>query len=115
LSSYDFDQNEQVLCMTSVNLESPSVASGFRDFIAVGTGFDFAEDRACRGNVRTLKSPKLYFANVHVAVHLRGSRSCICSWQVGRLEIEDENERSCSEPRQCGGSDQRLFTQLEWT
>jgi cleavage and polyadenylation specificity factor subunit 1 len=40
--------------MTSVNLESPSVPSGYRDFIAVGTGFDFAEDRACRGNVRVI-------------------------------------------------------------
>lgn len=38
--------------MESVTLESPSQLSGFRDFIAVGTGFDFAEDRATRGNVR---------------------------------------------------------------
>jgi cleavage and polyadenylation specificity factor subunit 1 len=37
--------------MQSVNLESASSPSGFRDFIAVGTGFDFAEDRATRGNV----------------------------------------------------------------
>ena len=51
LPSYDFDQNEQVLCMESVSLESPSTADGLRDFIAVGTGFDFAEDRASRGNV----------------------------------------------------------------
>ncbi|ORY33060.1 cleavage and polyadenylation specific protein [Naematelia encephala] len=51
IDGYDFDQNEQVLCMESVTLESPSQPSGFRDFIAVGTGFDFAEDRATRGNV----------------------------------------------------------------
>ena len=54
IDGYDFDQNEQVLCMESVNLESPSTSEGFRDFIAVGTGFDFAEDRASRGNVRPL-------------------------------------------------------------
>ena len=40
--------------MESVSLESPSTADGFRDFIAVGTGFDFAEDRASRGNVSDL-------------------------------------------------------------
>jgi cleavage and polyadenylation specificity factor subunit 1 len=39
--------------MQSVNLESSSSDSGYRDFIAVGTGFDFAEDRATRGNVST--------------------------------------------------------------
>ena len=38
--------------MESVSLESPSTPGGFRDFIALGTGFDFAEDRASRGNVR---------------------------------------------------------------
>ncbi len=51
IDGYDLDQNEQVLCMESVSLESPSTPSGFRDYIAVGTGFDFAEDRASRGNV----------------------------------------------------------------
>lgn len=51
IDGYDFDQNEQVLVMQSVTLESQSDPSGYRDFIAVGTGFDFAEDRATRGNV----------------------------------------------------------------
>ena len=51
---YDFDQNEVVLALESVKLESDSMPGGFRDFIAVGTGFDFAEDRATRGNVRSL-------------------------------------------------------------
>jgi cleavage and polyadenylation specificity factor subunit 1 len=37
--------------MQSVTLESGSLPGGYRDFIAVGTGFDFAEDRATRGNV----------------------------------------------------------------
>lgn len=48
---YDFDQNEVVLCMESVVLESTSSLTGFKDFIAVGTGFNFGEDRASRGNV----------------------------------------------------------------
>ena len=51
IDGYDFDQCEQVLCMQSVTLESPSTVSGYRDFIAVGTGFDLAEDRATRGNL----------------------------------------------------------------
>jgi len=51
LDGYDFDQGEQVLALQSVTLESPSTLSGFRDFIAVGTGFDLAEDRATRGNL----------------------------------------------------------------
>jgi len=50
-SRYDFDQYEVVLALESVKLESDSMPGGFRDFIAVGTGFDFAEDRATRGNV----------------------------------------------------------------
>lgn len=49
--SYDFDQNEVVLALQSVTLESESMTGGHREFIAVGTGFDFAEDRATRGNV----------------------------------------------------------------
>lgn len=63
IDGYDFDQGEQVLCMQSVTLESPSTPSGFRDFIAVGTGFDLAEDRATRGNLyvfevcETVKAP----------------------------------------------------------
>lgn len=40
-----------VLALQSVTLESESMDGGHRDFIAVGTGFDFAEDRATRGNV----------------------------------------------------------------
>ncbi|ORX39210.1 cleavage and polyadenylation specific protein [Kockovaella imperatae] len=51
IDGHDFDQNEQVLCMQSVILESSSVPTGYRDFIAVGTGFDFGEDRATRGNL----------------------------------------------------------------
>ena len=51
IDGYDFDQNEQVLCMESVTLESPGSTSSYRDFIAVGTGFDFGEDRATRGNL----------------------------------------------------------------
>lgn len=51
IDGYDFDQNEVILCCQSVSLESGSVPGGFRDFIAVGTGFDFGEDRASRGNV----------------------------------------------------------------
>ncbi|WVQ81298.1 protein CFT1 [Cryptococcus sp. DSM 104549] len=51
IDGYDFDQNEEVLCMESVMLESPGATGGFRDFIAVGTGFNFGEDRATRGNV----------------------------------------------------------------
>ncbi|OCF35639.1 protein CFT1 [Kwoniella heveanensis BCC8398] len=51
IDGYDFDQNEEVLCMESVTLESPGANGGYRDFIAVGTGFNFGEDRATRGNV----------------------------------------------------------------
>lgn len=63
IDGYDFDQGEQVLTMSSVTLESPSTESGTRDFIAVGTGFDLAEDRATRGNLyvfevcQTVKAP----------------------------------------------------------
>lgn len=39
------------MSMESVNLESPGAPGGYRDFIAVGTGFNFGEDRATRGNV----------------------------------------------------------------
>ena len=58
IDGYDFDQNEQVLALQSVTLESPSTPGGFRDFIAVGTGFDFAEDRATRGNVSDFNAPR---------------------------------------------------------
>ncbi|WWD21338.1 protein CFT1 [Kwoniella shandongensis] len=51
IDGYDFDQNEEVLCMESVKLESPGATGGYRDFIAVGTGFNFGEDRATRGNL----------------------------------------------------------------
>ncbi|WVF65469.1 protein CFT1 [Kwoniella sp. CBS 6097] len=51
IDGYDFDQNEEVLCMETVTLESPGANGGHRDFIAVGTGFNFGEDRATRGNV----------------------------------------------------------------
>ncbi|WVR09012.1 protein CFT1 [Kwoniella sp. DSM 27419] len=51
IDGYDFDQNEEVLCTESVTLESPGAEGGFRDFIAVGTGFNFGEDRATRGNL----------------------------------------------------------------
>nr|XP_018259229.1 protein CFT1 [Kwoniella dejecticola CBS 10117]OBR81387.1 protein CFT1 [Kwoniella dejecticola CBS 10117] len=50
IDGYDFDQNEEVLCLESVTLESQGTEGGFRDFIAVGTGFNFGEDRATRGN-----------------------------------------------------------------
>ncbi|WWC91156.1 uncharacterized protein L201_006097 [Kwoniella dendrophila CBS 6074] len=50
IDGYDFDQNEEVLCLESVTLESPGTEGGYRDFIAVGTGFNFGEDRATRGN-----------------------------------------------------------------
>jgi hypothetical protein len=53
---YDFDQNEVVLCLQSVTLESSGAPGGYRDFIAVGTGFDFGEDRASRGNVSMVLS-----------------------------------------------------------
>lgn len=51
IDGYEFDQNEEVMSMESVNLESPGAPGGYRDFIAVGTGFNFGEDRATRGNV----------------------------------------------------------------
>ena len=37
--------------MKSAWLESLSSPGGHRDFIAVGTGFNFGEDRNTRGNV----------------------------------------------------------------
>lgn len=51
IDGYDFDQNEAILCVESVTLESSAVPSGFRDFIAVGTGKNFGEDRATHGAV----------------------------------------------------------------
>ncbi|WWC73047.1 protein CFT1 [Kwoniella pini CBS 10737] len=50
VDGYDFDQNEEILCLESVTLESQGAEGGYRDFIAVGTGFNFGEDRATRGN-----------------------------------------------------------------
>lgn len=51
IDGYDFDQNEAILCMESVTLESGASPTGFRDFIAVGTGKNFGEDRASHGAV----------------------------------------------------------------
>lgn len=51
VDGYEFDQNEAVLCVESVTLESSSSPTGFRDFIAVGTGKNFGEDRASHGAV----------------------------------------------------------------
>ncbi|KAL1407554.1 mRNA cleavage and polyadenylation factor subunit [Vanrija albida] len=51
VDGYDFDQNEEILCMESCTLESSSSPTGFRDFIVVGTGKNFGEDRASHGAV----------------------------------------------------------------
>lgn len=51
IDGYDFDQNEAILCIESVTLESGASPTGFRDFIAVGTGKNFGEDRASHGAV----------------------------------------------------------------
>lgn len=51
IDGYDFDQNEAILVVQSVNLESAASPTGFRDFIAVGTGKNFGEDRASHGAV----------------------------------------------------------------
>ncbi|TYJ59069.1 protein CFT1 [Cryptococcus floricola] len=50
IDGHEFDQNEEVMSMESVTLESIGAPGGYRDFIAVGTGFNFGEDRATRGN-----------------------------------------------------------------
>ncbi|KAL7421114.1 mRNA cleavage and polyadenylation factor subunit [Cryptotrichosporon argae] len=51
VDGYEFAQNEAVLCVESVSLESASSPDGRRDFIAVGTGKNFGEDRATSGAV----------------------------------------------------------------
>lgn len=72
--SFEFKQNEIVLCLQSVNLESQSTTLGRRDFIAVGTGFNYAEDRASRGGVRV--PDKLVSTLTTSGLHLRGCRNC---------------------------------------
>lgn len=51
IDGYEFDQNESILCVESVTLESSASPTGFRDFIAVGTGKNYGEDRATNGAV----------------------------------------------------------------
>jgi cleavage and polyadenylation specificity factor subunit 1 len=48
---HEFRQNEVVLTMSSVNLETRSTTSGRRDFIAVGTATCRGEDLAVKGGV----------------------------------------------------------------
>lgn len=59
LDGFEFKQNEIVLCLESVNLESQSTVLGRKDFIAVGTGFNYGEDRASRGGVSPPLVPSL--------------------------------------------------------
>ncbi|PKC68294.1 hypothetical protein RhiirA1_457369 [Rhizophagus irregularis] len=48
---YDFMEDEQILCIKCVNLQTKSTSSGRKSFIAVGTGFFRGEDVGMRGNV----------------------------------------------------------------
>jgi len=49
---YDFLEDEQILCIKCVNLQTKSTSSGRKSFIAVGTGFFRGEDVGMRGHVR---------------------------------------------------------------
>jgi hypothetical protein len=49
--SYEFQQNEWVTSMTTVDLDSRSTRSGRRQFVGVGTTCNRAEDLAARGGV----------------------------------------------------------------
>ncbi|BEI92713.1 uncharacterized protein CcaverHIS019_0503410 [Cutaneotrichosporon cavernicola] len=75
LDGYDFDQNEAILAVQSVNLESAASPTGFRDFIAVGTGKNFGEDRASHGAVYIFEVDEL----VGVAPGKPGFRLRFCT------------------------------------
>ncbi|CED82389.1 mRNA cleavage and polyadenylation factor II complex, subunit CFT1 (CPSF subunit) [Phaffia rhodozyma] len=49
MDGYEFADNETVLSLSSVNLETKSCPSGRKDYIAVGTGISRGEDLAERG------------------------------------------------------------------
>ncbi|CAG8638902.1 15184_t:CDS:10, partial [Funneliformis caledonium] len=51
VDSYGFLEDEQILCIKCVNLQTKSTSSGRKSFIAVGTGFFRGEDVGMRGNV----------------------------------------------------------------
>ena len=55
---YEFQQYETALCLASMPLESKSVTSGYKDFIAVGTIITRGEDLATRGAVSTTFAAK---------------------------------------------------------
>lgn len=49
--SYDFEENEAVLCMKNLVLEAASHPSGYKQFIGVGTSVYRGENIAPRGKV----------------------------------------------------------------
>lgn len=51
VDGYEFRQYETALSVQSINLESRSTISGYKDFIAVGTIISRGEDLASRGAV----------------------------------------------------------------
>nr|ODO03748.1 protein CFT1 [Cryptococcus depauperatus CBS 7855] len=80
IDGYEFDQNEEVMSMESVTLESPGAPGGYRDFIAVGTGFNFGEDRATRGNT--------YIFEILETVGSREGSINVSGWKL-RLRTKD--------------------------
>ncbi|SPC64715.1 related to cleavage and polyadenylation specificity factor, 160 kDa subunit [Ustilago sp. UG-2017b] len=51
IDGYEFDQSETVTSLTTVTLDSPSSATGRKQFIAAGTTTYHGEDRTCKGSV----------------------------------------------------------------
>jgi hypothetical protein len=49
--SYEFDENEVVLCLQNMQLEATSDPAGRKAFIVAGTSVNRAEDMSTKGNV----------------------------------------------------------------
>lgn len=60
-SRYEFADNEIVMALASVNLQTKRTPLGLKDYIAVGTGVSRGEDLAERGAVR-LALPLSFYA-----------------------------------------------------
>lgn len=57
--SYEFDENEVVLCMEEMVLEATSTEAGVKKYLVVGTSVNRGEDMSSKGNVSTARQPKI--------------------------------------------------------
>ena len=46
------DEFEHVTCMKVLPLQSDMMGTGLKNFLVVGTSYNFGEDLACKGRVR---------------------------------------------------------------